>query len=280
MTFTPDLARYFERTGYSGPTAPSLDNLNALIVAHVCSIPFENLDILLGRPILLDPAAIEQKLITRRRGGYCFEQNTFLMSVLQALGYRVTPISARVRVGRSRDETPSRTHCFLRVELAAGSWLVDVGVGGLSPGAALRLSLDVVQPTPHEPRRITSAGEWQGLELRAPDARLFHQAFFDDAWHDVCDFTLEAMPEIDRELGNWFTSAHPSSHFKSRLLAARATPDGRLTLLNRRFTRRQNGSIVEQRELETPDQLLGVLEREFGLAFPAGTRFSCPGLDW
>jgi N-hydroxyarylamine O-acetyltransferase len=280
MTSTVNLSRYFERIAYRGPTTPSLANLNALIFAHVSTIPFENLDILLGRPIELDPAAIEHKLITRRRGGYCFEQNTFLMYVLRALGYRVTPIAARVRVGRARDEIPARTHCFLRVELAEGSWLVDVGVGGLSPCAAVCLTLDIAQETPHERRRITSEGEWRGLELRAPDARLFHEAFFDDAWHDVYDFTLEAMPEIDRELGNWYTSAHPSSHFRSRLVAARATMDGRVTLLNRRFIRRQKGSIVEQRELASPDELLGLLEREFGLAFPAGTRFSCPGLDW
>jgi N-hydroxyarylamine O-acetyltransferase len=280
MTFSPDQARYFERIGYHGPTAPTLANLNALIFAHVSRIPFENLDILLGRPILLDPAAVEDKLIARRRGGYCFEQNTFFMYVLQALGYRVTPIGARVRMGRTRDETPPRTHCFLRVELPEGSWLVDVGVGGLSPCAALRLSLETPQETPHEPRRITSEGEWEGLELRAPGARLFHEAFFDDAWHDVYDFTLEAMPEIDRELGNWFTSAHPSSHFKARLSVARATPDGRLALLNRRFTRRQRGNVTEQRELASPEELLEVLDREFGLAFPKGTEFDCSGLAW
>jgi N-hydroxyarylamine O-acetyltransferase len=280
MNFTPDLARYFERIEHPGAAAPNLANLNALIFAHVSHIPFENLDVLLGRPIVLDPAAIEEKLITRRRGGYCFEQNTFFMYVLQALGYSVTPISARVRLGRTRDETPARTHCFLRVELPDGSWLVDVGVGGLSPCAALRLTLDAAQDTPHEPRRITSEGEWRGFDLRAPRARLFHQAFFDDAWHDVCDFTLEAMAEIDRELGNWFTSTHPSSHFKARLSVARATLDGRLTLLNRRFTRRQRGSVAEQRELVSPEELLRVLDREFGLAFPSGTRFDCSGLDW
>jgi N-hydroxyarylamine O-acetyltransferase len=269
MTFAPDLGRYFERIEHRGPTTPSLANLNALIFAHVSHIPFENLDVLLGRPIVLDPAAVEHKLITLRRGGYCFEQNTLFMYVLQALGYDVTPIGARVRLGRSRDEVPARTHCFLRVELPEGSWLADV-----------RLTLDEPQETPHEPRRITSDGEWRGLELRAPNARLFHQAFFDDAWHDICDFTLEAMPEIDRELGNWFTSAHPSSHFRSRLFVARATPSGRLTLLNRRFTRREGGSIIEQRELTSPDELLQVLDRELGLAFPAGTRFDCPGLDW
>jgi N-hydroxyarylamine O-acetyltransferase len=280
MTFTPDLDRYFERIGYGGATTADLATLNALIGAHASRIPFENLDILLGRPILLDPAAIERKLVFLRRGGYCFEQNTFFMHVLSALGYRVMPLAGRVRVGLPREAVAPRTHCFLRVELPEGAWLVDVGVGGFTPTAAVRLELDAIQETPHEPRRITSEGHWQGLELRSPDARLFHQIHFDDTWHDVYDFTLEPMPEIDRELGNWFTSTHPSSHFRSRLSAARATPDGRLTLLNRRFTSRRAGIIVEQREVADPDELLAVLAREFALDFPPGTRFECSGLEW
>jgi N-hydroxyarylamine O-acetyltransferase len=88
------------------------------------------------------------------------------------------------------------------------------------------------------------------------------------------------MPDIDRVVGNWYTSAHPNSHFRDRLVAARATADGRLALLNRRFTRRQNGSIVEQREISNPDELLEVLAREFGLELPSGTRFQCAGLEW
>ncbi len=280
MAFEPDLPRYFHRIGYAGPTVPSLATLNALILAHVSSIPFENLDVLLGRPIVVEPVAIEQKLVVARRGGYCFEQNTLFMFVLRALGFTVTPISARVRAARPRDQTPPRTHVFLRVELPEGSWLADVGVGGLSPTAALRLELDIEQQTPHEPRRLCSDGEWHGLALRAPTAKLYHQAFFEGAWHDVCDFTLEPMHDIDRELANWYTSAHPDSHFKNRLMAARATPTGRITLLNRRLTRRFNGGTAEHHDLQSPDHLLETLAREFDIALPAGTRFNCPALEW
>jgi N-hydroxyarylamine O-acetyltransferase len=280
MAFEPDLVRYFDRIGYRGPRAPSLATLNALILAHVSAIPFENLDVLLGRPIVLDPAAVEQKLIVARRGGYCFEQNTFFMSVLRALGFDVTAIGARVRFSRPRDETPPRTHVFLRVELADGSWLVDVGVGGLSPTAALRLELDSIQQTPHEARRLCSEGDWRGLALRGPTAKLYHQALIYDVWHDVCDFTLEPMHEIDRELANWFTSAHPDSHFKNRLMAARATPTGRTTLLNRRLTRRSNDGSAEHHDLQTPAELLDTLAQDFGLVLPPGTRFDCPALEW
>lgn len=280
MAFEPDLTRYFERIGHGGPTAPSLSNLDALILAHVVAIPFENIDILIGRPIAIDPASIEDKLVTRRRGGYCFEQNAYFMHVLRALGYAVTPLAARVRLNRPREETAPRTHMFLRVELPAGSRLVDVGVGGLSPTSSLRLVLEERQETPHEPRRLCSEGDWQDLALRAPSAKLYHQALLDGSWHDVYEFTLETMPEIDRVVGNWYTSTHPESHFRSRLTAARATRHGRIALLNRRLTRRSNDGSSEARELSSHGELIQVLEREFGISLPEGARIECPGLEW
>ena len=280
MAYEPDLDRYFDRIQRPRPSRPDLEQLNAIVAAHVCSIPFENLDVLLGRPIDLSPAAVEHKLLVERRGGYCFEQNTLLMHVLRALGFSVTPIGARVRVTRPRSETPPRTHVFLRVELAEGPWLVDVGVGGLSPACALRLVGDVSQPTPHEPRRIVSQGEWRGFGLRAPDAVLFHQAYFDEAWRDVCEFTLEEMHEVDRQLANWYTSAHPASHFKDKLMVALATASGRKNLLNRRFTRRGPGGESHTQTIDSPAELFELLQREYGIRLPAGSELRCAGLDW
>jgi N-hydroxyarylamine O-acetyltransferase len=279
VTFTPDLAAYFERIGYAGPREPTLATLNAIIAAHVRAIPFENLDVLLGCPIRLEPEHIVHKLIHARRGGYCFEQNSLLLWVLSALGYEVKALSARVRVQRRRDEVPPRTHMFLRVEIGGESWLADVGVGGFSVTSALRLIADVTQPTPHEPRRIVREGHWSGFEQRAPDARLFHQIYFSEAWHDVCDFTLEEMHPIDREIGNWFTSTHPNSQFRSRLTVARATANGRLTLLNRDFTVRGADGRAETRTLTSPAELLQVLRHQFGIEFPEGTEFPYPGFD-
>lgn len=264
-----DLDAYFERIGYSGPRAPTLDTLNALVHAHIGAIPFENLDVLLGVPIRLEPEAIEDKLVHQRRGGYCFEQNTLLLHVLEQLGYAVRPLSARVRYQRPRDYTPARTHLLVRVELAE-SWLADVGVGAMSPTRALRLAEHGPQPTPHETRRL----------LREND-RIYHQVLFGDDWHDVCELTLEEMPVIDRIVGNWYTSAHPDSHFKHRLLVARALPDGaRVTLLNRELTVRQRDGRAERRLLGSPAELLPVLDEKFGLRLPAGTQVACTGLDW
>jgi N-hydroxyarylamine O-acetyltransferase len=264
-----DLDAYFARIGYSGAAPPTLETLNGIVHRHVQAIPFENLDILLGRPIDLAPAALQKKLISDRRGGYCFEQNGLLLLVLEALGFQVRPLSARVRYQRPRDFIPPRTHVFVRVELEGTSWLADVGVGGLSLTSAIRLDSAEEQATPHESRRIVRE-----------EGRLFHQVRLEDAWHDLCEFTLEEMPPIDRELGNWFTSTHPQSHFKSRLVVARAVADGgRNTILNRELTiRRRDG--VETRMLGTPAELLAVLQSDFGLAFAEGIAFSCPALDW
>jgi N-hydroxyarylamine O-acetyltransferase len=159
----------------------------------------------------------------------------------------------------------------LRVELDGESWLSDVGVGSMSLTSAIRLDESGgEQTTPHEPRRVVREG-----------ARCFHQARLGDAWHDVCEFTLEEMPLIDRELGNWFTSAHPQSHFRNRLIAAIAAPDGaRRSLLNDELSLRRRGGGVETRTLATADELLTTLAEHFGLHLPAGTRFGAAGSPW
>ena len=267
---TLDLAAYFARTSYAGPRTPTLATLNGIVAAHAQAIPFENLDVLLGRGINLDLAAIEQKLVHQKRGGYCFEQNTLLLHVLESLGFEVRPISARVRLQRPRDFIPPRTHLVLRVELEGESWLADVGIGSLSLTSAIRLHTDAEQATPHEPRRIVREG-----------TKLFHEARLGDEWTDVCEFTLEEMPPIDRELANWYTSAHPQSHFRHRLVAARAAPDGeRLAVLNHEFTIRHADGRADKRVIATPDELLAILAEHFGLHFPPGTRFGPPGSPW
>ena len=283
-SFVPDLDAYFARIGYHGSRAPTLPTLHAISLAHVQAIPFEALDVLLGRRIDLDPRAIEDKLVHRRRGGYCFEQNTLLLRVLAALGYRVQPISARVRWGRTRDYLPPRTHVLVRVELGErpgdDPWLVDCGIGSMSLTSAIRLTLDEEQATSHEPRRLVATGSWEGLVRRSPDAVLYHQVRLGTEWQDIAELTLEEMHPIDREVGNWYTSGHPESSFRQRLLVTRATPDGRLTLLNRELTRRGPDGVGHVERIDSPEHLLRVLAEEFGLEFAADTRFACAALVW
>lgn len=265
-----DLDAYFARIGYTGARVPTLATLHALVQRHTEAIPFENLDVLLGRRIALDAASLQQKLVHARRGGYCFEQNGLLLLALRALGYHVTPLSARVRWQRAREFVPPRTHLFLRVELDGESWLADVGIGGLSLTGAIRLCENTPQVTPHDTRRLVRE-----------ETRWFHQVSVHGEWADVYEFTLEEMPLIDRELANWYTSTHPESHFKHRLIVARAGPDGtRLTLLNGEFTKRHADGRSEVRGLTSGEELLTILVEHFGLSFPADTRFGPAGSPW
>lgn len=270
-----NLDAYFQRIGYTGPRTPDIAVLQQIILSHACSIPFENLDVLLDRPILLDDEAVDRKLIHNQRGGYCFEHNSLLLRVLTAMGFQATPMSARVRYKLPREVTPPRIHLFLRVELQGAPWLVDVGVGSLSPTGAFRLDrFNEEQVTPHEPRRILR-------ETSKPLDRYFHQARLGDDWVDVYEYTLEEMPSIDREVGNCWTSMHPKSKFKLNLIVGLAQPDGsRMSIVNREFTHRQGGQILERFEMIDPEQLLSVLHERFRLTFPAGTRFGSPGAAW
>jgi len=265
-----DLDGYLSRIGYAGPRAPTLDVLHALTAAHAQTIPFENLDVLLGRGIDLAPQAVFDKLVHRRRGGYCFEQNSLLLAALGALGFQACPLSARVRIDRPREATPARTHLFVRVDLGGETWLTDVGVGALSLTRALRFGVEGEQPTLHEPRRLVHE-----------DGRWFHQARLGDTWSDVYEFTGEEMPPIDREVANWFTSTHPQSHFRGRLIAARAAPEGRrITLQDAVLKVRERDGRAVVRTLASADELLKVLRESFGLEFPPGTRFGPPGSPW
>src|ERR1700693_5745426 len=126
-----DLDAYLARIGYSGPRRADVATLRAIHGLQPTAIPFENLDPLLGRPVALDLASLQAKLVGGRRGGYCYELNTLLAAALEALGFLVVRLGARVR-WRAPPERPdgARTHMLLRVDLAEGPYLADVGFCG------------------------------------------------------------------------------------------------------------------------------------------------------
>lgn len=265
----PHLDAYFARIGYTGPRDPTLAVLTAIHQHHVRAIPFENLDVLLGRGIDLSPAAITQKLVHDRRGGYCFEQNGLLRDVLRALGFRVTPLIARVRWQVPDDVVTALTHMLLRVDLGDRAFLADVGFGSRSLSSPLALEFDREQSGSLELRRLIRRGPL-----------VMHQTRTDDTWADVYQFMLDEAPATDFEVGNWFTSTHPQSRFKLNLTVARVGDGCRYALINRELVTRYADGRSEKRELATPDELLDVLARHFGLHFPPGTRFGASDSPW
>lgn len=264
-----DLDGYFERIGYTGARRPTLEVLHALTAAHAQSIPFENLDVLMRRPIHLEPAALYRKLVLDRRGGYCFEQNGLLLEVLRQLGFDVRPLGARVRVAvPDRSVIPGRTHMLLEVRIEGVRWLTDVGVGAATLTRALRFEADREQSTPHDVRRLERVG-----------GRWFHQLRRGDEWIDVYEFSEADLPLADRKIASWYTSTCPDSHFHSQLTVALALPGGRrATLKDGVFTLRMPDGAARERQLRDRAELLQVLRGEFGIVLAAGARFEVAGL--
>src|SRR5262249_13208100 len=150
-----DIKAYFDRIHYRGPLGPTLNTLRDLHRAHLLAVPFENLSISLGQPIILNEAALFEKIVTHRRGGFCYELNGLFAALLRALGFAVTLLSARVASGEGR-AVPEFDHLALQVQLDQ-PWLADVGFGD---GFQLPLRLD---------RRDEQDQEQEGHSYRLAD---------------------------------------------------------------------------------------------------------------
>ncbi len=253
-----DLDAYVRRIGYLGPPEPTLEVLAALHLAHPAAIPFECLNPLLGRPVLLDAPALEAKLVRGRRGGYCFEQNGLFLRVLRQLGFVVTPLSARVRWMLPPDAPPTPlSHMMLRLDLPEGAFICDVGFGGQSPTAPLRFELDLPQQTPHGDYRLTTVTDATDLQLRVGDR-----------WETLYRFTQEPRFASDYAVSNWFTSTHPQSRFTNNLVASRVVGSERLNLFNAELTVHGGGPEPRRRVLTGPQEIHAVLTGEFGIDIP------------
>ncbi|HKX19403.1 MAG TPA: arylamine N-acetyltransferase [bacterium] len=248
---------YFHRIGYTGNRAPTLATLRGIQARHSQTIAFENLDPLLGRPVRLDPASLQQKLIHDRRGGYCFEQNLLLSGVLKALGFCVAPLAARVLWNRPDDAITGRTHMLLRVDIEGQHYLADVGFGGQTPTGPLRLEMDLEQATPHESFRIAKAGD--GFKM---------QSKVGEAWRTLYRFDLQEELQPDYEIANHYTSTHPSSLFVNSLRAARPAEDRRFALLNNELAVHHLHGPTERRVLKSVAEMRQTLEGPFRLKLP------------
>ena len=268
MMETIDLDAYFRRIGYAGPRTPTLDTLRAIHFRHPQTIPFENLDPLLKRPVRLDLPSLEKKLVASRRGGYCFEQNALFAEVLRQLGFRITPLAARVIWGAPEDAVRPRTHMLLRVDLEDGPYIADVGFGGATATGPLRLVPDIEQTTPHEPFRLIRTGQPEGLV--STDDEFRKQVWLRDRWKTLYRFGLQPQLPPDYEIANWYVSTYPPSHFINDLVAARTTADRRFALLNGQLSIHHLRGASEQRVLSSVDEVRTVLEETFELSLPEG----------
>jgi arylamine N-acetyltransferase len=252
-----DLAGYLDRIAYGGSTDPTLDTLHGLVAAHNRRIPFENLDPLTGVPVDdLAAAALTDKLVHRRRGGYCYEHNGLMGFVLEALGYGVERFAGRVIWMSPPDAPlPAETHNVLGVTIpdTEGRFLVDVGFGGQTLSSPLRLEAGPVQPTRHEPYRLVATGDLLTLEAQVRGD-----------WQPLYTFSTRPRPRIDLEVGSWWVSTHPRSHFVTGLTVALVTDEERWNLRGRNLAIHRDGRTQRIR-FDTGAQVLDTLIDRFGI---------------
>ena len=250
------LDTYFARVSYTGPAEPTLDVLGTLVAAHNRSIPFENLDPLMGIPVVdLGTDALFGKLVGRRRGGYCFEHNGVMAYVLSQLGFGVEILGGRVVWMNTSGELPAQTHQALAVTVPGvdGRYLVDVGFGGQTLSSPIRFETGTVQQTRHEPYRLVEHGDGYLLETEVHDK-----------WEPLYMFTNRPFPMIDRQVGSWYVSTYPESHFVSGLTAALVTDDARWNMRGRNLAIHSKGRS-ERIRFDTAAEVVEALTDRFGI---------------
>jgi len=253
-----DLDAYFARIRWSGSVSPDLATLTELLGAHTRAIPFENFDALLGRRVRLDLDSLQEKLVRRRRGGYCFEHATLFGVVLEALGFNVENHLARVVLRAPKTAVP-RTHMVNLIELPEGKFVADPGFGG--PGTTT--------PIP-----LAGQGGSHWFDRDGPDWMLRGPA--GDLW--VTEFA-PAYP-IDFEMSNHYVATHPDSIFTRNLMLNRFTQEGRVSLMNRDASIRR-GDQTESWEVADRAALSAWLEDAFGIDLPEIGQLRVPAIgEW
>ena len=217
-----EVTAYLARIGYTGPRTPTLAVLDDLQYCHLHTVPYENLDVLRGIPVLLDTDSLFDKIVTHRRGGFCFETNNLFTLLLQAMGFTVTNHFARFLGGRSDDVVPKRRHMVMRVFLPEGLYLADVGVGVKQFRWPLRLIEGIEQPRGGENWRV----RWDGF-LGWVVENCHHR----EGWQNFFSFTTEqaSAPE-DYSATSWFCEHAPDSIFNKQEMLALRTAEGRITM--------------------------------------------------
>jgi N-hydroxyarylamine O-acetyltransferase len=262
-----DIHAYLDRMSYRGRLEPSVATLHALQRAHLLAVPFENLDIHLGQPIVLDQTALFDKIVGRRRGGFCYELNGLFALLLRELGFEVTLLSAGVARANG-DFGPDYDHLTLLVECplsvvnnqlqpvvddeSRAIWLVDVGFGD-SFRAPLRLIARLEQPQDGRAYRLDRDGERWTLWERV-----------DGEWQPQYRFTLQPRAFAEYAGMCHYHQTSPESSFTRKRVCSLATPEGRLTLSDFQLIITANRQRVE-RQLKNEEEFRLVLRKQFGV---------------
>jgi N-hydroxyarylamine O-acetyltransferase len=244
-------AAYLERINYHGSLAPNAETLRQLQVAHLLAVPFENLSIHSREPIILDDGSLFEKVVVRRRGGFCYELNGLFAALLRELGFEVEMLSASV--ANSKGEFgPEFDHMALMVRLEE-RWLVDVGFGD-SFREPLLLDERREQDQDGDAYRIDSVGDRFTL-LRRDDA---------GSWGAQYRFSLNPHVYADYSEMCRYHQTSPESHFTQGRVCSLATPEGRITLSRMKLITTR-GSEREERQLEDEQEYAEALRSHFGI---------------
>ncbi|MYS83591.1 arylamine N-acetyltransferase family protein [Embleya scabrispora] len=232
------------------PVRPDAAALADLQWRHLLAVPFENLDIHLGRPVELTEEALLAKILDRRRGGFCYELGGAFAALLRALDYRVTLLAARTYDDQGRPGIPF-DHLALRVDLDR-PWLVDVGFGRFAHHP-IRLDLRTDQRDP--------GGEFRIVEGEYGELDVLHEG--------QPQYRLEPRPRDLRDFvaGCWWHQTSPTSHFTRAPLCSRPTPDGRITISDRTVVR-TTGTDRHEEHLTDDAAVLAAYQDHFGITLP------------
>lgn len=256
-----DLDAYFQRIDYQGERTSTLATLEAIHQLHTRAIAFENLNPLLGLPVLLDLDSLQQKLVHRQRGGYCFEQNSLLRSVLTALGFKLTSLAARVLWGVPEGVITPRSHMVLLIHIEDEPYIADVGFGGLTLTTPIQLIPNVEQATSHESFRLTQVADTYIM-----------QVCLEQEWRSLYQFDLQPQYPPDYEVSNWYVSTHPKSLFVNSLIAARPDINCRYALHNNHLSIHHLNGNTEHHRLTTAQEIADVLTTKFRLTLPENSK--------
>jgi N-hydroxyarylamine O-acetyltransferase len=272
MTAPDRLAFYLGRIGLAAPPPVTPGGLAALVAAHRQSIGFSNLEILLGHPVRIDGDSAFDKVVARRRGGYCFEQNRVFADMAAACDMANRPLIARVRLGMPDQSVPGRSHVALLFDFDGDHWLADAGFGGsFVPPLPLAHGAGATTPdgAAHRLRKIGAIGqldgEWLLERAGAPQAGDGRAQPHDD-WQAQYTFDLGEVAPVDLEQGNLWTSTQPGTRFTTLHVASIVLPDGFASLVERQLAVHQ-GQESREREIADPADYGATLRDLFRLDY-------------